>query len=113
MGYVLMARAMRRPKQYCIGTKLYGYVPAEGLRSLQYLWELGAFNDEDAETPDDLIWDYGMSHTISLTAKEFEKFAELYEQDDAEWREKIAWKNIVPDFSEILKIPGRKEISWG
>lgn len=110
MGYRPEIKDLRNPDLCFYGTKLYGYVADESeLPSYQYLIQIGKLTHEDD------YWGYGFTHEMTLTAEEFRKFMELYEQDFDEFGGfgKLSEYHDYNIIQELLESGSDKHIEWG
>lgn len=90
------------------GTKLFGYVDTQKLRSFKYLEQLDKVNEYT-------IFDYGFDNLIKLSSIEFSKFFALYLLDIADY---YAYgcdpftKTELQDLSKIINSENFKYIWW-
>lgn len=112
MGYRLWIEDKDDERLGFYGTKLYGYVRDERkLRSYEYLVRIGKFDGNETFT-------YGYDNEIELTAEEFKKFAEAYDEDyyDANDKDKDCprgWFVGNPDIAKLMASDADKIVSWG
>ncbi len=108
MGYRPDIIDVENPMLRFYGTKLYGYVDTSDLPSCNYLKFLGKIdNDEE--------WLGGCGPDITLTAKEFRTFMELYEKDFDQYG-KYGKLSEYHDYDIIQKLKATesdKHIEWG
>ena len=71
MGYRL---AISELEQVYYGSKLFGYVHEEILKSYKYLKDIEAIKGDEQ-------WEYGFYNPIVLSIKEFKDFRKLYAED--------------------------------
>ena len=109
MGYRPEIKDLQNPDLRFYGTKLYGYVRDDlELPSRRYLISIGKVKDDD-------VWDYTFSHEMILTAEQFRKFMELYENDFDEYGKfgKLSEYHDYNVIQELLKSESDKHIEWG
>lgn len=106
MGYRLNIQDKGNPKLKFYGTKLFGYISPEMLRSKLYLKEL--FPDYDLEAT---AWEGDPEFTLS--AEQFQEFIRLYSYDwmhhyGEDIRDYSGWKNV----EKMLKTKSEKVLNW-
>ena len=114
MGYCLMIGTDKKDMHY-LGQKLVGYVDEDKLTSIQYLKDIGKYQNEVKETdefeyPDD-------SRRTRINAIEFRKWCELYTDDlQKNYREQPfdrGWFLEDDDIKKLMESDEDKILHWG
>lgn len=100
MGYRL---AVSEVEQVYYGTKLFGYVHEETLKSYKYLKDIEAIKGDEQ-------WDYGFDNPIVLSIKEFKDFRKLYAEDLKENNGKIESDWFLKETKHLIELEDYKLI---
>lgn len=115
MGYYLMIDTDKAKMEY-LGQKLVGYVDDDKLTSIQYLKEIGKYENEVKHSDIYLDWPDDSRRT-RITASEFRKWCELYTDDlQKNYREQPfdrGWFLEDKDIKELMESDEDKILHWG